>query len=540
MRKSFAIVFSIFALLYFASAIALAKSPNVVFILADDLGYGDVGCLGGIRCKIETPHIDALATSGIRFTDAHVNASVCGPTRLAIMTGRYPWRFGRSQPGGPWGFIGLRFSPETFTIADLMGQAGYRTGYVGKWHLGTKMATRDGEIQNENNVDYTQPLLAGPNDYGWHSTFVLPGSLDMYPYAFAKDGVWQGTVDAKKGWSAFNRVGDAERDFEDHQVLESFYRQAEHFIDRQDFTTPFFLYLALTAPHTPTSPSKEFLGKSKLGVYGDFVMEVDHGVQRVVEALEKNGLRDETLIIFTSDHGPAPYAGNTLRATPGQIHDLERAGHFSSGPYRGYKFSVYEGGLRVPMIASWPAVIAEGGQCNRLVGLNDLMATLADLSGQQLTPEQGPDSISFAPLLTDPSADGVRQNLVMQSIGPFVVRSGNWKLCLCPGSGATGKFGNERGAATAWKKARGNTSNALDYASLFQAPFVQLFDLSTDPAEKRNLATEMPQKVAELVELLEHQVAQGRSTAGPKLSNDHKVRVLQRLPSDLQQFLRDQ
>ncbi len=495
---------------------------------------------GGIRCKIETPHIDALARSGIRFTDAHVNASVCGPTRLAIMTGRYPWRFGRSQPGGPWGFIGLRFSPETFTIADLMGQAGYRTGYVGKWHLGTKMATRDGEIQNENNVDYTQPLLAGPNDYGWHSTFVLPGSLDMYPYAFAKDGVWQGTVDAKKGWSAFNRVGDAERDFEDHQVLESFYRQAEHFIDRQDSTTPFFLYLALTAPHTPTSPSKEFLGKSKLGVYGDFVMEVDHGVQRVVEALEKNGLRDETLIIFTSDHGPAPYAGNTLRATPGQIHDLERAGHFSSGPYRGYKFSVYEGGLRVPMIASWPATIAEGGQCNRLVGLNDLMATLADLSGQQLTPEQGPDSISFAPLLTDPSADGVRQNLVMQSIGPFVVRSGNWKLCLCPGSGATGKFGNEPGAATAWKKALGNTSKVLDYASLFQAPFVQLFDLSTDPAEKHNLATEMPHKVAELVELLEHQVAQGCSTAGPKLSNDHKVRVLQRLPSDLQQFLRDQ
>ena len=203
----------------------------------------------------------------------------------------------------------------------------------------------------------------------------------MYPYAFVRNHRWQGEVTAQKGWSAFHRVGPAERDFQDHEVLETFYREAEAFIEERDASQPFFLYLALTAPHTPTSPGVRWQGKSELGVYGDFVMEVDHAVKRVRDAIESKGMLEDTLVMFSSDHGPGPYAGNVLKATPGQIRQMEALGHYSNGPHRGYKFSIYEGGLRVPLIASWPKKIPASSKCDALVGLCDLYATFAELSG---------------------------------------------------------------------------------------------------------------------------------------------------------------
>ncbi len=516
-----------------------STKPNIVFILADDLGIGDVNCYGGDRCQIETPHIDALAAGGLRFTDAHVNASVCGPTRIAIMTGRYPWRFGRPQPGGAWGFIGPRFSTDTYTMADMFRSAGYRSAYIGKWHLGTVMATKDGQVQNENNVDYKRPLKVGPPEYGFDYSYILPGSLDMYPYAFAKNNVWQGEVTAKKGWSAFNRVGDAEKDFEDYKVLEAFYRQAESYISRQQPEQPFFMYLALTAPHTPTSPSPKFQGRSSLGVYGDFVMEVDHAVERVITALKKQGAYENTLVLLSSDHGAASYAGNILKATPGQIHLLEEQGHYSSGPHRGYKFTVYEGGLRVPLIAHWPGVIEPGSECGAIVGLCDLMATFAELTGGEISPQQAPDSISFASLLHDPASVGERQNLIMQSIGPFVVRDGDWKLCICPGSGATGNYGNKPGIDEAWRDALARFAKTPNWADITRAPFVQLFNLSNDLHEDQNLASKHPDKVAELIALLQQQIDDGRSTSGPKLPNDRdNISIHQRLPEFVQQQLR--
>ncbi len=510
--------------------------PNVVFILADDLGIGDVKCYGGERCRIDTPNIDALARGGLRFTDAHANASVCVPTRVAIMTGRYPWRFGKGHPGGAWGLLGPRFDPGTFTLATMLRAAGYRTGYVGKWHLGTVMTTRDGKVQNETNVDYTSPMKVGPPQYDFDESFILPGSLDMYPYAYVRNNVWQGEVTAQKGWSAFNRIGPAEKDFLDHEVLETFYREAESFIENQNSNHPFFLYLALTAPHTPTSPGKAWQGKSDLGVYGDFVMEVDHAVKRVLDMLKQESLYENTLVLFSSDHGAAPYAGNILEATPGQIHSLEQKGHYPSGRHRGYKFSVYEGGLRVPLIAHWPAVIHPGGKCDALVGLCDLMATFAELSDVQVRPDQAVDSISFANLLRNPNAIGARVNLVMQSIGPFVVRDGNWKLCICPGSGATGKYGNQPASEDAWRDVMDQFGKPVSWSDLEQAPFVQLFNLADDPHEDHNLAARHPDRVSRMIGLLRQHIRDGRSTPGDPVSESNgAINIHQRLP----QFVRD-
>jgi len=517
--------------------------PNIVFILADDLGIGDVGVYGGERCLTNTPNIDALAENGLRFTDAHPSASVCSPTRRALMTGRYPWRFGGAVNSGPWGFVGPKPDTEKSTLGKLLKRAGYRTGYVGKWHLGTTMETVDGKTQDIDNVDFTKPLKYGPVQFGFDESFILPGSLDMYPYVYSRDNIWQGEVTEQKGWSAFNRVGPAEKDFEDHEVLETFYREAETFIGKQGENNPFFLFLSLTAPHTPTSPGVNWRGKSGLGVYGDFVMEVDHSVKRVMDALKEKGLEKNTLILFSSDHGPAPYAGNILKATPGQIKLMEEMGHYPSGPYRGYKFSVYEGGLRVPLIARWPGVIPAGTTSEALIGLNDFMATFADLTDAKLEDDEAPDSISFAKLLHNPKAKGARKNLIMQSVVQFVVRDGDWKLCLCPGSGmpadSENGAGNDPAPNKAWRTALDQFPGKPTESDLLSAPFVQLYNVANDPHEDNNLASSRPRQVAKMIGLLKKQIERGRSTPGPNLKNDRDIKIVDANERRLPDFVRE-
>ena len=499
--------------------------PNVVFVLADDLGYGDINCFGGERCQIDTPNFDRLARQGMRFTDAHANASHCVPTRMAIMTGRYPWRFGAPGPGGPWGFLGTRLPAGQHTLGTMMQAAGYRTGYVGKWHLGTLMQTTDGKPQGPTNVDYSQPLKIGPPQFGFGESFILPGSLDMYPYAFVRNNRWVGQVTAQKGWSAFNRVGPAAEDFEDTKVLDTFSGEAERFIGASASAAkagkPFFLYVALTAPHTPVSPSAQFEGQSRLGIYGDFVMETDHCLGRVMAALEKQGLAENTIVVVTSDHGPGLYAGRHRKATFNQLRELEKDGHYSSGIYRGYKFSVYEGGFRVPFIVRWPRLVPAGATCDRLIGLQDLMATLADVTGANLHDDQAPDSISMLPLLKDASAKPTRAVMIFEASRGKAIRRGKWKLALCPGSGSEGRFGNTPRSADAWQAAVKEFGRSpKSPAELAQAPFVQLFDLDQDPTESTNLAKRHPEKVRELLALLEKQIAAGRSTPGKALNND--------------------
>ena len=517
----------VFCVLFFWGGDSIAaedKRSNIIFFMADDLGYGDVKSFGGDRCQIDTPNFDRLAEQGMRFTDAHAVASVCVPSRMAIMTGRYPWRFAPPEPGGPWGFLGLRFPPSTFTLGDLLKLEGYETGYIGKWHLGTTMKTKDGAVQGLTNVDYSSPLKAGPADFGFDYSFVLPGSLDMYPYVFIRNNRFVGNVTKQRGWSAFNRVGPTEETFEDFNVLNTFSSEVEGFIERQardsESSKPFFLYFALTAPHTPTSPHPDWQGKSRLGNYGDFVMEVDDCLGRTMRALEKHGLAENTLLVATSDHGAASYAGNIKKATVAQYESMQSLGHYSSGIYRGFKFSVYEGGRRVPFVARWPKVISPGSVCDQLIGLQDVFATFSALAGSRLPSDKGVDSRSLLPRFQNPSSIDGRRRMIQSSVRSWAIRDGDWKLCLCPGSGCVGTYGNRPSQEDAYREALAKFGKKPSRKDLLRAPFVQLFDLKSDPSESENLADQFPERVASMVQMFEDQISDGRSTVGPKQEND--------------------
>lgn len=524
----------VFGLVLLALVGASAQDrPNIILVIADDLGIGDVKVYGGDRCKIDTPNFDRLAREGVRFTDAHAAASTCIPSRVALMTGRYAWRYAEPEPAtdGPWGFLSPRFEPGTPTLGLVLGRAGYLTAYVGKWHLGTVMATTDGRPQGSENVDYTQPLQVGPGDYGFASSFILPGSLDMFPYAFVQDHEWVGSVTAKKGFSGFNRIGPAEVDFDDHAVLDTLATEAEAFLAdaAKKKEEPFFLCLALTAPHSPISPSKDFQGKSALGAYGDLVMETDACLGRVLDALDRTGMAKGTVVVATSDQGPAPYAGDGPEAA-GQYKKLQSAGHYSNGTFRGFKFDIYEGAHRVPLIVRWPAKAPSGSVCPRMVGLVDLLATFSGAAKIRLKDDEGADSVSFLPLLENPTAEATRRTLVMTSDTAFAIRKGGLKLILSPGSGCNGTWGNEPSDESAWKAAVAEFGHAPTLSELGLPQFVQLYNLTRDPGETKNLAAEQPDDVSALLEQIDTLVASGRTTPGDWLENERAVNYFDKIP----------
>jgi len=503
-----------------------AERPNIVFILADDLGYGDVKAFGGEKCNIDTPHFDQMCSDGMRFTDAHVTDSVCVPSRTSIMTGRYAFRFGKAEQGGPWGFTGLRFPESQHTLGDMFRSGGYATGYVGKWHLGTRMTTHDGKVQGPENTDFTKPIQIGPTDYGFDECFFLPGSLDMFPYAFIRDKQWQGKVTAQKGWSAFNRIGPAAEDFVDSEVLSHFCREAGTFIQRRARQpNPFFLYVALTAPHTPTSPEAEFRGRSRIGVYGDFVMNTDACIGRIRQQLVDAGVAGNTVIMVASDHGPGHYSGRRLEATANQMQEMEKDGHHSTGIWRGYKFSAFEGGLRIPFAAVWPGVIKPGSVSDALIGMNDLMATWADIAQIKLLKKQAPDSSSFLAVLKNPG-NSHRKTLVINGTRSSALRDGPWKLILGPGSGSSGQFYTEPKSEDAWKKAIeifGRTPR--NQKELEHPTFVQLYNLNDDPTEKVDVSADYPSRMKKMIVEYKSIIRDGRSTPGISLSNDRDIKA---------------
>ena len=482
-----------------ANAFAQPRPPNVVVVLADDLGYGDVGAFNP-RGRIPTPHLDRLARDGMRFTDAHTPAALCTPTRYGLLTGRYPWRT-RLTRGVLWGNGDALIEPGRATLASLLRGKGYHTAGIGKWHLGLRWAIKPGATADRatNNekaavdwIDYARPIADAPTHHGFDEYFGIPASLDMRDYVYIEGNrVVEEPAAALAGVPsadpAFHRPGRAGPSFRPERVLADLTTRAVRYVrERAKETKPFFLYLALASPHTPVLPTSAFAGRTGLGVYADFVAETDAAVGAVLAALEQTGAARDTIVVFTSDNGPAPVAGI--------IADLRARGHDSTAGWRGAKQDLYEGGHRVPLIVRWPGVVAPGSSSPAVVGLVDLFATIAEAVDAAVAPATAEDSFSFMPALRRPGAPFDRPSpLVMQSgNGSLAIREGRWKLCVAPGSGGLSAprpgSPEERGL-----------------------PPVQLFDLEADPGETTNLQGKHPEIVRRLIARLESYRTSGGS-----------------------------
>ena len=464
--------------------------PNIVYLLADDMGYGDVQALNPARGKIKTPHLDCLASQGMSFTDAHSGSSVCTPTRYGLLTGRYAWR-SRLQRGVLDGSDDPPLiAADRLTVPAFLKQHGYTTAAIGKWHLGfnstlppgAKPVDRAKGKSGEGGLPVGSRIVGGPTargfDYFWgcSNARTMSGLIE-------NDRV----IESLAPIAMLPRLGERTVDY-----------IAEH-AGAAKAGRPFFLYVPLTSPHTPILPTPEWQGRSGLGAYGDFVMQTDAVVGDVLAALEKHGLTENTLVIFTADNGCSPAAG-----TP----EWEQQGHFASAQFRGYKADIWDGGHRVPFFVRWPGKVEAGSRSAQLICHTDFMATCAEILGAPLPANAGEDSVSILPAVRGMDRAPLREAIVHHSIqGMFSIRQGPWKLELCPGSGGWGAPGD----ADARKSG---------------LPEVQLYDLSADIAEAKNVQAKNPAVVARLKALLERYVADGRSTPGPKQANDVAVKLI--------------
>ena len=485
--------------------------PNIIFILIDDMGWKDLSCCGSTF--YETPHIDKIAAQGMRFTDAHSSSGVCSPSRYTILTGRYHWR-SRLQRGivRLWG--PPLITPDRLTIGGLAKKHGYHTACIGKWHLGWNWPIPAGKKKLFSSTGYrgkknlsatdeqraawrevfSKPIAGGPIAVGFDEYFGTDVP-NWPPYCFIENDRTVGIPSEYAAPELFIRnqasqQGPALKGWTLEPVLPALGDRAATFIQRESKTPkPFLIYMPLTSPHTPLSVNAQWKGKSKLNLYADFVMETDAIVGQVVEALEKSGAAKNTLVIFTSDNGCAPYIGVT---------DLEKMGHYPSGPLRGYKADAWEGGHRVPFVVRWPGVVKPKSSCDQLVHQADLLATFAEIFGTKLPKSVGEDSFSLMSLFKGGTGP-IREHAVSASIGGTPsVRLGQWKYIPARGSGGWGKGGD-------------------------QSQPIQLYDLADDLGESRNLAAKNPKQVERMKALLEKLIVQGRSTPGPKQKNDVKV-----------------
>jgi arylsulfatase A len=514
-------LFAALLLLPSAAVLAIDTKPNILVILADDLGYGDLQCNNPERGKIPTPNIDKLASQGMRFTDGHSSSGVCSPSRYTLLTGRYHWRT-RLQRSIVGVFGEPLIAPDRMTIGTLAKQQGYRTACIGKWHLGwdwpvTKeqrpllaplkqpndeahQARRKAEaVATEQQIAawrdiFSKPIAGGPSTRGFDLYFGtdIP---NWPPFCFIENDRTLGipTEFLPPEYMVKNQAsnqGPALKDWKLEGILPALRDRTIKFIDESVAKKePFLVYMPLTSPHTPLAVNPEWKDKSHLNLFADFVMETDAVVGRVLDALDKSGAAENTLVVFTADNGCAPYIGGA---------DLEKMGHYPSGPLRGYKADAWEGGHRVPFMVRWPGVVKAGTVCNQLVYQADLMRTFADVFEVKLPDTAGEDSFSLMPLLKGEDKP-IRENAVSASIGGTpALRSGTWKYIPAPGSGGWGKGGD-------------------------QSQPVQLYNLADDLGESKNLAAAMPEKVAEMKALLEKLITDGRSTPGAQQKNDVEV-----------------
>ncbi len=487
-------------------AVRAAERPNILVIYADDLGYGDVQCYNPERGKIPTPHIDQLAAEGMRFTDAHSSSSVCSPSRYTILTGRYHWRTRLKK-----GIVGLweepLIDPDRLTIGGLAKAQGYRTATIGKWHLGWDWPFAPGDKALMNEVDrgrgkpfpgpaavtdvhraawqriFSQPMSGGPTARGfdsYHGTDVP----NWPPYCFIDNDRTVGIPSTLLSPDDFkdnraSRQGPALEGWRLEDVLPALRDRAVAFIEKSaDEKKPFLLYLPLTSPHTPLAVNEPWRGASGLdNACADLIMETDAVVGDVLAAVKRAGIADNTLVVFTSDNGFAPYVG---------VKQLEARGHFPSGPLRGYKGDAWEGGHRVALIVRYPGVTKAGSTCDALVHQADLMATFADVFGAKLPADAGEDSVSLIPLLRGGSEPVRRHAVSHSSKGVAAIRDGQWKLILGTGAGSFSKA----------------EPNALPH---------ELYNLTSDLGEQTNLAESHPERVAAMKAAHESLVTAGRS-----------------------------
>jgi len=472
--------------------------PNIIYILADDMGYGDVSCLNS-KAAWKTPHIDQLAAEGMTFTDAHSGSGVCTPTRYGIITGRYAWR-SRLKRGVLGGKSEHLIDPARLTVASLLKSHDYHTACIGKWHLGWDFARKKDDPKA---IDYAGLVTNGPRALGFDTYYCHNGSLDMAPYVYVEDdrvtaAPNRTTVNAD--YQGFWRKGPTGADFDHNDVLPNFTRRGAAYVrERAKTGKPFFLYLALPAPHTPILPTAEWQGKSGTNPYGDFVLQVDATVGTLMRAVLEAGVADNTIFIVTADNGCSPRA---------KFDELAGFGHHPSGPFRGHKADIYEGGHHVAFVVRWPSRVKAGSRSDQTICLTDLMRTCADIIGAELPDEAGEDSVSFLPALTGVAEGPLREATVHHSInGSFAIRQGQWKLVLCPGSG-----GWSAPKPAAARKQR--------------LPLMQLFDLEADVGERDNVAARHPDIVKRLVSLLGRYVERGRSTPGAPQENEGAVDYL--------------
>ncbi|NQU51396.1 MAG: arylsulfatase [Bacteroidetes bacterium] len=464
------------------------QQPNIVYILCDDLGYGDIHANAPATGKIPTPNVDKLISEGMRFTNAHSGSSVCTPTRYGLLTGRYSWR-SRLQEGVVQATEGPLIEAERITVAGFLKTQGYQTGIVGKWHLNYS-------YQNPHTKEKIIPPNLNKSSGVPLGTIIPDGPITRgfdYFYGFHHIGSMKTVVENDK----------VIKEIEMEELLPLLGKQAVNFINdkAEDAKNgkPFFLYVPLSSPHGPIVPTEEWIGKSGLNLFGDFVMQTDWTVGQIINALEQQGISDNTLLIFTSDNGTSPIAN---------FKELNDKGHFPTANLKGHKADIWDGGHRVPFVVRWAnGNVPAGSVSDQLICLTDFMPTCAELLGTKLPKNTAADGVSFFPALFHNKISDERKAVVHHSVnGKFAIRKGKWKLIFCKGSG-------------------GWSNPTDDKAAKLELPKYQLYNMETDISEKNNVYTDYPEIVEELSNLLEELIANGRSTPGEKIKNDVSIDI---------------
>lgn len=481
------------AILSLLSCTEKQKQPNIIFILADDMGYGDVSYFDN-NSKLKTENLDRMAQEGVVFTDAHSSSSVSTPTRYGILTGRYNWR-STLKNNVLYGYDKALIPADRETMASMLRKNGYTTAGIGKWHLGWDWDNIDA---GKDKVDFSKPVQNGPTTRGFDCFYGFCGSLDMAPYVYIENDMPTSLPDREtvnEGKYSWWRKGPTGADFVHEEVLPNLVDRACNYIkEKAKADQPYFLYLPLPAPHTPILPTEEFRGKSGIGEYGDFVLMVDAMVGKVLQAVKESGEDGNTIVVFTTDNGCSPAAG---------IKEMEAQGHRPNSIYRGHKADLFDGGHRIPCILRWPEG-TKPHEVRQTVCLTDFYATFAAINGYKLMDSEGEDSYNLLPaIVSETEIDPIREATVHHSIdGQFTIRQGDWKLLLSASSGG-------------WSAPTPTDTLALD-----SLPPIQLYNMKDDPSETTNVEAEHPEIVSRLRALMAKYVREGRSTPGAPQKND--------------------